>query len=86
MEENHNVLIAHAGNVDEMVKSPFQPQGPDALTYWITYKNNFSKIAPILPYISKMPASSSSLERIFSEISRKGWVSAPIQVNPYLYD
>ena len=59
-----------------MAKSTFQPHGPGALSYWKLFKNNFAKIAPIISYISKMPASSSSLERIFSEISRKGWVPA----------
>ena len=51
--------------------SSFQPQAPPARTYWALYKNAFPKLYPIVSLISKVPASSSSLERIFSEISRK---------------
>lgn len=64
-------MIAHPGNVDEMMKSAFTPHGPSANIYWNLYKSNFPKIYTIFRNISKLPASSSSLERIFSEISRK---------------
>lgn len=64
-------MIAHPGNVEEMMASPFQPHGPTAHTYWDLYKTYFPKIDPIFRFVSKLPASSSSLERIFSEISRK---------------
>ena len=66
-----NIPIAHAGNVEEMTNSAYQPDGPGAQTYWNTYKNNFFKLYPVYQLLSNIPASSSSLERIFSEISRK---------------
>ena len=65
------MTIAHNGNVEQMMMSSFQPQGPPARSYWALYKNAFPKLYPIVSLVSKVPASSSSLERIFSEIGRK---------------
>ena len=66
-----NIPIAHAGNVEEMAKSPFRPDSAGAQAYWTLFKNNFSKLYPVYQLVARYPASSSCLERIFSQISRK---------------
>ena len=66
-----DIDIVHSGNVSDLVDKPFKPYGPDALAYWDVMINNSPKLYKIVKKLSLMPTSSSSLERIFSDLSHK---------------
>ena len=45
--------------------------GPMAMKYWENFDKNFGKLATCARFIFKAPGSSSAIERVFSQISRR---------------
>ena len=69
--ENNAIDICHAGNALELMETSFKPWSPNSLAYWKLYTNSFTKLSKIAKRLSYIPTSSSSIERIFSELSQK---------------
>ena len=69
--KQRDIDIVHAGNVRDLANSPFKPYGSESMAYWDLMTNNSPKLHKIVKKIAMIPTSSSSLERVFSQLSHK---------------